>query len=175
MIRRFLLGLLLSLAVLSTPHLRAAGTYNVTLTPTSVSTRANQTGTVISMMAAGDLRGLLTIDLDPDATHGKWTLLAAYVENVDPDGITVVNPAHHIDDGAPHDDFIRHVNNGALVGTVTGATLATDPATGRPVLTGAQLVVSRGDATFAGAQGFGAITATTLPDGTVTTTLTLTF
>src|SRR5579872_4097260 len=53
---------------------------------------------VLSMEAQGDLRGLITFELDRDdktGYSGKWALVVAYVQTVNPDGTAAVDVPHH--------------------------------------------------------------------------------
>jgi len=132
---------------------------------------------VISMEAKGDLRGMITFELDPngDGTYaGKWALVVAYAEEVNPGGsigrVAADAPRHDETpdhEHAAHHEYLRFVRQGTIFGAVASATLdASGIAT-------AQLVVADGSLEFLSAKGAGAVTRT--PQDPPVTSLSLSF
>jgi hypothetical protein len=134
--------------------------------------------TVVSLVAGGDLAGLLTLDLTPapNGTYsGRWALTVAHADHTDPD--TGVEPpaephdhgggahgpgeGHGEGAGTPHRDFVRLVHRGALAGTVNLASLQLGADGGATALS-AQLTVGLGTLEFHGASGTGHATLTEL-------------
>jgi hypothetical protein len=164
------------------PVLIASHVYTVTLSGARASARPDHSGWIISFDAAGDLRGLLTIDLTDDGTavRGTWTFAAAYMQDLNPDGTVNLHPEHV--DGSTDDDtadalnrpLSRAVRDGVVTGAASDVVLATDPHTGQRTLQFAQLSIEGGTRTFAGATGVGSIATTSLSDGTTVTVFTIT-
>ncbi len=117
---------------------------------------------VVTMVATGDLPGLVTLTIDRDpATHavtsGTWSLVVAYAKDV--------AVAAASGNSAPGDDpdggmGIDLVNRGTLAGTLAGGTLQFDAAGAFTGFTSSQLLVNHGSVEFAGAAGGGSISAT---------------
>ena len=135
---------------------------------------------VVTLEAAGELRGLITIELDADAAGGftgKWAMAVAYTQNLNPDG-TVDNTPPQPEEPGPvdpehHHEYIRFVNEGTVNGTVQTASLKY-AADGTIVgLASAQLLVDSGSVNFAGATGAGEIVPSALDPNA--TTLSLSF
>jgi hypothetical protein len=122
---------------------------------------------VISLIASGDLRGLLTLTLHPTAGSsytGEWAFTVAHVDNSDP--ATGLEPAPEGPEGDtsadhPHKDFVRLVQRGSLSGTVGDAVLVRD-ASGALSGLAATLSVCLGTMEFNGAAGSGNASLTDL-------------
>jgi hypothetical protein len=171
------------LLLLSSPGIaqtRTPRAYLVTLTTPRITSDANG-HVVASMEAQGDLRGMITLELDPDgagAMKGKWAFVVAYVQNVHKDGTIateVVDPHEdmHNNDTEHHREYIRFVRKGTVYGDVSTATLRSNADGTIAGINFAQLVVANGSMTFESATGVGSITVSPL-DITVTS-LSLTF
>lgn len=166
--------LILLFGVLASPSAAGSGdSHNGTLMPLQTSTRADGTGTVLTMAVFGDVRGMLTLDLDPTGGTGKWTLVASYVQDFNPDGTPALHPPTSEEEEAAFPVVSRQINDGALAGTVRGAVLAIDAGSGHQFLQSAQLTITSGSRTFAGAHGTGEIDASARPDGTWATNFSL--
>jgi hypothetical protein len=157
---------------------RSARTYLGTLAEPRVSTTEDGR-TVISLDAAGDLRGHLTLNLtrrEDGSLTGDWAFVVAYLQDLTADGsITLPTPAplaeheHH----AEHREYAKFVREGTVQGTVESVTLRTGP-DGRPLgLELADLNVTAGSMNFAGAAGTGRLTF--VVGDAPKTTFTLTF
>ena len=111
-------ALILCLAIVRTVGARSPQqTYNVTLSHAEVSLD-EQGRTVMTMMAAGDLSGVITVAAVRDAqgavTTGEWALNVSYTESVP------VEPGEPTSDP---DGGERLVQKGAIKGKVEGGTL----------------------------------------------------
>lgn len=105
-------------------------TYNVTLAHPETNTDASGR-VVVTMMAQGDLSGVVTLALEKNAagtvTGGEWALMVSYTEiiPVDPNA-----PPHtHGEEaggGEPHAGETL-VQKGALKGTIAGGSLTLNP------------------------------------------------
>jgi hypothetical protein len=135
---------------------------------------------VVTLVARGDLRGLVTLTLDvgPDGavTGGDWALVVAHIQDLNPDGspAETVEEAHddheepadvpveeHHDEpsGGPHQEFIRFVNRGTLGGHVVGGFIGA-ATNGAVALINVQLQLTSATLTFASARsGTGSIDA----------------
>ena len=118
---------------------------------------------VISMDAAkGDLRGLLTVTLSADGA-GVWAFAANYIEDLRADGTPIAATDHfqhnHDDPSTPelHREYAQFRRDGAIAGTVTGATLLRAEDGSVTGIRAAELHVSGGSRTFKGATGSGRI------------------
>ena len=118
----------------------------------------------ISLVATGELRGLVTLTLRPSGSgyDGEWAFTVAHVDNRDPE--TGLEPEPHAEEPGethPHTDFGRLVQRGSLSGTVSGAALALD-ASGALSSLSATLSIGLGTKEFAGVTGSGSATLTDL-------------
>src|SRR5262249_36852052 len=87
---------------------------------------------VISMVAAGDLRGMLTVVLTQDGASykGEWSFVAQYVQDLRADG-SVIDLADHVghdhEEGAStlatHREYLQFKFDGTLHGKLEGATV----------------------------------------------------
>jgi hypothetical protein len=173
--RRTLYMLVASMAILLSPSLIANPDHPIDAYPTTFANpRVDRlaTGTiVINLELAGEHRGLLTLNLEPDASGvlgGNWVLAERYTDNTDP--ATGVEPPSHDDHesavqhesasaaGADaehlHRDYVRYLDNGTISGTISAAALDID-ADGRLVDFRAQLSIVSGSLTFEGITGSG--------------------
>ena len=160
-----------NLAIVS-PAVKTAGyedtatTYNGSLKLAQVS-KLNDNKTVITMVAAGDLRGVLSLHLDTNPingniTNGEWNLLVAYSEDVD----TTHSEGHENESGVrpdhdePHSEGERFIDRGVIRGTISGGSLQVDQ---NGVVTGldsVQLLFVSGSMEFSGLQqGAGTLSA----------------
>jgi hypothetical protein len=123
---------------------------------------------VLTLDAAGDLRGLITLKLRQfgGGYTGEWAFTVAHADLRDPandaDGeVDHHDDAEHLEDeSVPHKDFLRLVQRGALQGAVTAASISSD----NGVLTdiSATLTVVSGAKEFDGVTGSGQATLSTL-------------
>jgi hypothetical protein len=122
---------------------------------------------VVTLVATGDLTGLLTLQFTPGASggyDGEWAISVQHADHTDPaTGAEPVQQPHDDTgnpDDHPHQDFTRLVQRGSLSGSISGA-LVTFNADG--ALTGftAPLTISKGFKEFAGVTGSGEATLTT--------------
>ena len=129
----------------------AAQLHDVTLTEARVSTlEAGQL--VVSMQAAGDLRGLVTLKLevgtDGAITGGDWAVADSYLEDLNADGsVAPLTEEHHEETGEAHREFIRLVNKGTVGGRVTGGYVG-EGTGGAVSLVNLQLELTTGSLTF---------------------------
>lgn len=129
---------------------------------------------VINLEAAGDLPGLLTLNLHVDgdgSLRGDWALVVRTVDTTDP--ATGEEPPaagahqHEGDEGdhegepAPHRDFVRIVDRGTMAGTIDGATVALG-ADGTLTDLSAALTILQGSLEFEVASGSGSATLSSL-------------
>jgi hypothetical protein len=135
---------------------------------------------VLTLEAAGDLRGLITVTLSrgaDDTLSGTWAMTVAYVQDLTADGSIALDVPHmepH-EDHAEHREYMKFMRDGSLQGTISGAALRFDER-GRPCgLDRAELLVSAGSVKYAGARGNGSITFSTGPDGGAATNYSFTF
>jgi hypothetical protein len=136
---------------------------------------------VISMEAKGDLRGMITFELEPDgasgALKGKWALVVAYAQDLNADGsIAAIVDPHEEEPGhndpEHHREYVRFVREGTVFGDITSATLRAADG-GIAGIDVAQLLVSSGSMTFASATGAGLVTIS--PADATVTSITLNF
>jgi surface antigen len=132
---------------------------------------------VVSMEATGDLKGMITFELDPDgdagAYSGKWAMVVAYVQDVNPDGTISTAPLVEEHGGPEPPEYIRFVRDGSVFGAITNATVRTTADGAIDGVAFAQLIVASGSLKFAAATGNGSVT--TAPTDPVITTLSLNF
>lgn len=168
----FVLAALLSL---SGPAMRASEGHGgvsheiVTLAQASVSPAAGGTYTV-TMEAAGNLRGLLTLRLKQEAdgtARGEWALLLAHVQDLNPDG-TPADHSHESEEPG-HAEHIALVNRGTIGGTVSAAALGFDASGALVSIDGLQLDVVSGSLELEGAAGNGSLDAASLGDAAAST------
>jgi len=124
---------------------------------------------VINVELQGEHRGLLTLNLEPNAVGvlgGNWVLAERYTDNTDP--ATGVEPASHEDhetaelhevksaeandDEHVHRDYVRYVDNGTISGTIEVAAVDLD-ADGKLLDFRAQLSIVTGSLNFEGIAG----------------------
>jgi hypothetical protein len=171
------LGALMFQAMPASAQARTPRTYTGTLEEPRMTTEESGR-VVVSMESKGDLRGMITFELEPDgaggALKGKWALVVAYVQDLNPDGTAApqVEPHPHVAEPAggdhqEHHEYVRFVREGTVFGDVISATLRGD-GTGIDV---AQLIVSNGSIKFASATGAGLVTLSTTDAATTTITL----
>jgi hypothetical protein len=123
-LRRTTIGaavLVICLGLVLTVRAQETHTYNVTLSHAEAATDA--TGRlVITMMAKGDLSGVVTVALVRNAagtvTGGEWAMNVSYTEAVPVDPATPVTP------GGDNDGGERLVQKGTIKGEVQGGTLS---------------------------------------------------
>jgi hypothetical protein len=157
---------------------RTPAAYAGTLIAPRITTDANG-HVVASMEMQGDLRGLITFELDPDgdsgALRGKWALVVAYEQDTNADGTPAAPAAAHEEGGdhEGHRDYSRYVREGTVFGDITTATLRTAADGAIEGIAFAQLVVAHGSLKFATATGSGSVT--TSPLDPAVTSLSLTF
>jgi hypothetical protein len=153
---------------------QSPATYNVTLA--LADQHVDDHGrTVITMMASGDLRGVLTLAISsaPDGTitDGEWALNVSYTAPLNPDAQP--DPSSSDPDAGTGEQLIQR---GVLSGTVTtgSITQADGHVTG---LTGVSLSLTNGTVEFADVpNGFGTFAGTSVNDRTNSTgSMTLTF
>lgn len=158
----------------------AAVGHQVTLTAARVSTLADGR-IVISMNAAGDLRGLMTLTLDPNGAGsytGRWALVVGFLQDLNPDGTVATAPPEIHEDPtqhAQHREYARIVRRGTLTGDVSQATLRVADDGRLAGVQFAQLTVASGSMTFAGASGYGTMAAFYNAGAFAGSSLTLTF
>jgi len=128
-LRRTVLGaaaLVVCLGLIWTVRAHERHTYNVTLSHPETNTDPNGR-VVVTMMAKGDLRGVVTLALERNAvgtvTGGEWALMVSYTE------VIPVNPnapphAHGEESGGgePHSGEAL-VQKGAIKGTIASGSL----------------------------------------------------
>jgi hypothetical protein len=127
---------------------------------------------VVSLQASGDLKGLLTLNLQqgPDgAFSGEWAFMVAHADTTDPEtGREPEDDSHaHAAGGADgavgqphthaHRDFVRLVHRGSLSGPITGAVLVFDAA-GKLADMSALLSINQATLEFTGVHGLGSAT-----------------
>jgi hypothetical protein len=163
---------LAALLTLSGPVMKASEGHGsvshetITLTQASVSAAGNGAYTV-TMEAAGNLRGLLTLKLNrrSDGTaFGQWALLVAYVQDLNPDGTPHEHSESQDHEDPNHQEHIALVNRGTMGGRVTAATLGFDAGGALVSIDGLQLDVESGSLEFAGMTGHGNVDAANLGD-----------
>jgi hypothetical protein len=161
---------------------RTPKAYAGTLTMPRI-TRDDNGHVVATMETQGDLRGMITFELDPDgdsgAMTGKWALVVAYVQDTNADGTPAIDvdhhEEHHEEAGIPpaHREYARFVREGTVFGDITTATLRIGAGGAIEGIDFAQLLVAHGSMKFALATGSGSIT--TSPLDPALTSLSLTF
>ncbi len=122
-LRRTVIGvavLFLCLAAVWNTRAQALTTYNVTLShPEATTDSAGRV--VVTLMAAGDLTGVVTVALERNAagtvTGGEWAMNVSYVETVP------VDPATPVDPNGDNDGGERLVQKGTIKGAVAGGTV----------------------------------------------------
>ena len=132
------------------------------------------------MEAQGDLRGLITFELDRDdktGYSGKWALVVAYVQTVNPDGTAAADVPHHevagLNDPEHHREYVKFVRQGTVFGSIASAALHTGADGAIDGIDTAQLVVANGSMHFESVNGFGFVSRA--PVDPPVTTLTLNF
>lgn len=182
---RLMLFLILGAAIVDNGARTVAQTRTARLySGTLVQPRATRDDTghvVISMEAQGDLRGVMTFELDPTSEgstyQGKWALAVAYLQDLNADGTNAADVPRHEDD-AEHDrdhprENVRFVREGTIFGSVAGLMLLTAADGAIDGIASAQIEVAHGTLAFKAAAGAGAVARPSL-DSRVTT-LSLTF
>jgi hypothetical protein len=153
---------------------QSPATYNVTLA--LADQHVDDHGrTVITMMASGDLRGVLTLAISsaPDGTviDGEWSLNVSYTAPLNPNAQP--DPSSSDPDAGTGEQLIQR---GVLSGTITGGSItrADGQVTG---LSGLGLSLTNGTVEFADVpNGFGTFDGSSVNDRTNSTgSMTLTF
>jgi hypothetical protein len=168
------LALAAMLGLAATGHAQTTQTaHSITLTQPKTS-QVTPSRTVITMEAAGDLRGLLTLTIDrtADGVSGEWALVVKHLQDVDAAGAPTA-PNFDESQGEPA-ERIGIVDLGTLGGSISAATLSTTADGAIAGIDGLQLTVATGSLTFQGATGAGWANVSTLLSAS-TGTLTLTF
>jgi len=141
----------------------AAVDHAVTLTRQSADVLADGT-VVVTSVATGDLRGLVTLTLRPGANGtyaGEWAFTVAHTDHADPaTGVEPVPEEGH-EGHEHHTDYVTFVRRGALSGSIAGAQVAFDTE-GAPTTLTATLAISEGSLEFEGKTGSGQATLTAL-------------
>jgi hypothetical protein len=125
---------------------------------------------VVSLDAVGDLRGVMTLTLQPmaDASYaGTWAFTVTHADTTDPE--TGLEPEPHTDaegeshehaeGDSAHEDFLRLVHRGSLSGSIAGAVL-TFAADGTLDALTAPLTIAAGSNEFTGVTGSGTASLT---------------
>jgi len=121
--------------------------------------------TVVTFEAAGDIRGMLTLNLVGGSAGtapltGEWSLVSRYVDDMVGGGD---RPAPAGDD-PEHDEYIEFVERGTVGGTVAGGILGFDTNGRLESLESLRLRVAGGYLEFQGATGSGSASASNLQD-----------
>jgi hypothetical protein len=123
---------------------------------------------VVSMNSSGDLKGLLTLWIQPGPggtiSGGDWALVHAYTEEVEGVGES---------DGHPEGEAF--INKGTLGGSITGGTFSMNADGGIESITGLTLSLTSGSLTYDGVQGTGTGEILNPADGNSTGTIDLNF
>lgn len=155
-------------------------TYQMSLSRAQVAVDGSKV--MVTMEAAGDLRGLVTFTVNragdgAQVTGGNWAFAVRYVEYLDENG-NVIDQAHaepH-DDTSPHAERPRFVDKGTVAGPVVSGQVGIDA---KGVITGMDSVllkIGSASLTFDGASGDGWSAVSGVQDADASSgTLTLTF
>ena len=120
---------------------------------------------VVTLEAAGDIRGLLTLTLKPageGAVAGEWVLVSRYLYDMITGNEELGPTGEH--DGIVHEERIAFRERGTLRGSISGGGLSFDSEGRLAGIDGLQLAIAGGDVDFAGAAGAGTISASNLQD-----------
>lgn len=106
---------------------QSQATYNLTLSRAEVSADGNGR-TIVTMVARGDLSGILTLALnrraDGTVTGGEWALMVSYTTVTASDGqVSVGEPEGEVGNANGPEGAEALVQKGALKGDVAGGTL----------------------------------------------------
>jgi hypothetical protein len=162
-LRRTVLGaaaLVFCLGLVWTVRAQEKHTYNVTLSLAEATT--DPAGrVVVTMLAKGDLAGVVTLALEKNAagtvTGGEWALNVSYVESVPVDPNAPVNPSGDNDGGE------RLVQKGMIKGRITSGTLTLNADGTLSSLDGVLLSLDSGTLQYQSAtSGSGLVTASQL-------------
>lgn len=174
---------LAALCLLASPpsSARAASAPEVTLTRSRVSILED--GQIVaSFDAGGDVRGMLTVDIDRDAKGaltGEWFLVNRYVRDVNADGEVDDRMAAEraalpgVELHGLHREYIEMCDGGTLRGSITGGSLDFDVDGTLRGIQSLTLAIDDGNLTFSGMKGAGSLTASNLRDENGTGTLRL--
>jgi hypothetical protein len=140
-------------------------TYNLTFSHAEESIDAAG-ATVITVMARGDLQGVMTLKLergeDGSVTGGEWALAVSYTETpvIPPPNDNPITPP--AGDNDPPENLVQ---KGVLKGQITGGAVALNEDGGVVALNGVQLELTGGTLAYGSVlQGGGYINGTTLTD-----------
>jgi len=120
---------------------------------------------VVTLEAAGDIRGLLTLTLKSNGaavTGGEWVLVSRYLQDMITGSEELGPTGEH--DGIVHEERIAFRDRGTLRGSISGGGLSYDSEGRLAGIDGLQLAIAGGDIEFAGAAGAGSISASNLQD-----------
>ena len=119
---------------------------------------------VVTLEAAGDIRGLLTLTLKADgaAVGGEWVLVSRYLQDMLSGNEELGPTGEH--DGIVHEERIAFRERGTLRGSIAGGSLSFDSDGRLNGIDGLTLAVAGGDLEFAGAAGAGTLAASNLQD-----------
>jgi len=159
------MGILIGVALPSAASAQSPSQATYTLTLSHAEESLDPSGrTVLTMMAAGDLQGALTVKLDRAAdgtvTGGEWALTVSYTEIVTPPpagggggGGTVEDPGEIL------------VQKGVLKGDVTAGVVSQNGSGAIDALSGVQLLLTGGTLAYeAVASGAGSLTGSAISD-----------
>jgi hypothetical protein len=124
----------------------------------------DQTRTVVTFEAKGDIRGLLTLTLAPDSSPltGELALVSRYVVD------TLGGPEDEMPSGdgdeVDHEERPAFMERGSLRGVVTGGTLRYDGSGQLAAIEGLQVRIAGGNLEFKDATGSGAASAYNIQD-----------
>lgn len=161
-----------ALALATTPAtspVQAATGQVVALSSPQVSA-VDATRTVVTFEAAGDIRGLFTLNLIHGSggapLTGDWSLVSRYVQDSPGGGDERPQATDRNGDDADHNEHIGFVERGTLRGAVQGGTLGYDADGKLDSLDALVLQIAGGFVEFANASGTGDASASNLQDAT---------
>ena len=118
---------------------------------------------VVTSVATGDLRGIVTLTMRPAADgsfSGEWAFTVSHAEHADP--ATGIEPdPDETGDDHPHRDFYTLVFQGALSGSISSGQVTVD-GQGNVTDVSASLVIDQGSLEFDGKTGSGQATLSAL-------------
>ena len=166
---RFLLtcgsaALALALAPASHDPVHAANRQEVRLSGPRVSALGGGSY-VVTLEAAGDIRGLLTLHLKANGAAvaaGEWVLVSQYLQDTITGSEELGPTGEH--DGIVHEERIGFRNRGILHGSISGGGLSYDSEGRLAGIDGLRVAIAGGEIEFAGAAGAGTISASNLQD-----------
>jgi hypothetical protein len=157
-------ALALAIAPASHDPVQAANRQEVRLSGPRVSTLGGG-AYVVTLEAAGDIRGLLTLDLKSNGatvTAGEWVLVSRYLQDTITGSEELGPTGEH--DGIVHEERIAFRERGTLRGSISGGGLSFDSEGRLAGIDGLKLAVVGGDIEFAGAAGTASVSASNLQD-----------